>query len=562
MMRSILSPFCALLLFGLGATAVSSPAAAQVSLEPSTKRDGDAYMTRSFGRAGEHRCRMMCQRDADCLSFNYERESGSCDLNRDAPPLEADACCVSGVREGHGEPPDPSPEPEPMPEPEPDPETTPEPGPAPAPSPSPGGIPGAEGAIAPLIPLQPSGDLEAAARILRARDDAPEIIQCNSQDYAMKCWAHAAMFSPDLNGPDRVLEFSYSYGRLDNDEDDLDPFYWHGADEEHRMPSGPKQYPLQACFHYYMSIHCLRGGEQPDIMAGGDTDYFVFNDEDVSEGLSPGEAIKNPTCLMPRSYYGGSGWSRYEGRVYCLATTTRGQVRVLSFMMHRDYHEEGVFYFTPGWRWRLMARDNFADERPECVRTKQGGVECAVVDTSGTLRITTLVTKGGLAIQDSADERSWRSIGGDEVRGVPSCVAVTKDRTDCFVRGADDRLKRTTRNKEGIWSILRDLGGELSSSPNCLVLQTRRGGDGDVHCFARGGETDSLKQTWFHGDDWVGRWNDLGGRLTSVPECYSNQKGRIDCFARLGEVNRLMHVYFDEDWPGGWIWKTHEYPGG
>ncbi|MBX3326817.1 MAG: S8 family serine peptidase [Nitrospira sp.] len=93
----------------------------------------------------------------------------------------------------------------------------------------------------------------------------------------------------------------------------------------------------------------------------------------------------------------------------------------------------------------------------------------------------------------------------------------------------------------GAWE---NLGGILSSPPNCVSWGLNR-----IDCFVLGTDN-AMYHRWWNGSAWGG-WENLGGVLQSPPNCVSWGINRIDCFG-VGTDSALWHRWWDGSAWGGW----------
>ncbi len=88
------------------------------------------------------------------------------------------------------------------------------------------------------------------------------------------------------------------------------------------------------------------------------------------------------------------------------------------------------------------------------------------------------------------------------------------------------------------------LGGELTSSPNCVSWGPKR-----VDCFAVGAAPNyEMLHVGFDGSKWA-PWDPLGGNLTYEPFCIAPSPNRLNCFARMSD-GMVWHKWWD-----GSSWK-------
>src|SRR4051794_8506781 len=100
---------------------------------------------------------------------------------------------------------------------------------------------------------------------------------------------------------------------------------------------------------------------------------------------------------------------------------------------------------------------------------------------------------------------------------------------------------------QATWGPWEDLGGSITSLPECRLQGET------IDCWALNGS----KLTWLRGDGeiWDG-WVDLGGTLRAAPECVS-RGDEIDCFAatvavQVQGVSQLGWIHYDGQSWGDW----------
>ena len=172
------------------------------------------------------------------------------------------------------------------------------------------------------------------------------------------------------------------------------------------------------------------------------------------------------------------------------------------------------------------------------VKGKDGGLHCKTFDK------TTLENGWG----------DWKPIGGQDIlyydpsegssnpsegSSNPSAVSWGADRIDVFARGKDNALWHTWYSKPwiGKWE---SLGGVLTSGPSACSW-----GSGRLDVFVKGTDN-ALYHKWYTNNAWSG-WESLGGVLTSAPSAVSWGQGRIDVFVR-GTDNALYHKWYQNGW--------------
>jgi len=140
----------------------------------------------------------------------------------------------------------------------------------------------------------------------------------------------------------------------------------------------------------------------------------------------------------------------------------------------------------------------------------------------------------------------WSPLGGVITAG-PGASSWGANRTDVFVRGADNGLWQKTWNGTS-WSGWVALGGVLTSNPAAVSW-----GPGRIDVFARGTDNALWHRWWTAPGGWY-NWERLGGVLTSSPAVASWDAGRLDVFAN-GTNNGLWHRTFTA--AGGWYgWES------
>ena len=175
---------------------------------------------------------------------------------------------------------------------------------------------------------------------------------------------------------------------------------------------------------------------------------------------------------------------------------------------------------------------------PECVSWGKNRLDCFVQGADDRLHHKWY---GG------SSWNGWESLDG-QITGRPSCVTRGANRIDCFARGKDNALWQ--RQWDGTrWRPWARRSGVLTSSPECVSWDKDK-----IDCFVRGGDG-ALHHGWSYRDDWRG-WEGLGGQIIGAPKCVSWGVDRIDCFARWTD-NSLRHRWWD-----GESWKGWESLGG
>ncbi|HKE93938.1 MAG TPA: peptidoglycan DD-metalloendopeptidase family protein [Povalibacter sp.] len=138
---------------------------------------------------------------------------------------------------------------------------------------------------------------------------------------------------------------------------------------------------------------------------------------------------------------------------------------------------------------------------------------------------------------------TWSDLGG-ALSSAPNCISWQPNRIDCFAQGASNQLIHRFF-WAGSWSGWEDLGGVLTSAPSCTSWARNR-----IDCFARGTDN-SMHHRWWDGSRWNG-WENLGGGLASQPNCIARAPNRINCFIQGTDAALWM-----KDWNGSqWsIWQ-------
>jgi len=148
----------------------------------------------------------------------------------------------------------------------------------------------------------------------------------------------------------------------------------------------------------------------------------------------------------------------------------------------------------------------------------------------------------------------WESLGGVLVSG-PDCVVAGAERVDCFARGQDGQMLRRWWDGSAwqAWSTARGVANAAfyQSRPACVSW-----GVDHIDCFVRRhGDGAMFRRTW--DGAYVHSWENLGGTLTSDPECVSKAPERLDCFAR-GQDGAMWQNSFDGNVWGGWVSRGGE----
>jgi hypothetical protein len=112
-----------------------------------------------------------------------------------------------------------------------------------------------------------------------------------------------------------------------------------------------------------------------------------------------------------------------------------------------------------------------------------------------------------------------------------------------YCRGVDGKLYEKIDNAAQ-WS---PLGGALIGGPDACVDSL-----GYLHIFVRG-TNNRLFHKFLNGPDWSG-WEDLGGILTSAPNCYASVDAgggrRIEVVVRGNDSGVYLLVFANEKWSG------------
>jgi len=152
------------------------------------------------------------------------------------------------------------------------------------------------------------------------------------------------------------------------------------------------------------------------------------------------------------------------------------------------------------------------------------------------------------------DWTGWTSRGGITVSG-PDCVAASSSRIDCFARGHDGQLWRLWWDGS-VWRAWTSAPGVANdafylSRPECVSAEVDH-----VDCFVRRhGDGALFRRTWDGG--YEHSWENLGGHLSSDPDCVTRKARRIDCFAR-GEDGAMWQNAFDGQVWSGWLTRGGE----
>jgi predicted nucleic acid-binding Zn-ribbon protein len=104
--------------------------------------------------------------------------------------------------------------------------------------------------------------------------------------------------------------------------------------------------------------------------------------------------------------------------------------------------------------------------------------------------------------------------------------------------------KQGGKNPGATWGKWESLGGVLTSPPECVSWGANR-----IDCFVKGTDN-ALWHRWWNGSRWGG-WESLGGVLTSPPNCVSWGANRLDCFVK-GTDNAMWHKWWNGRRWGGW----------
>lgn len=152
------------------------------------------------------------------------------------------------------------------------------------------------------------------------------------------------------------------------------------------------------------------------------------------------------------------------------------------------------------------------------------------------------------------DWTGWMSQGGVLISG-PDCVSAGAGRIDCFGRGQDGQLRRRWWDGERWhdWTAAPGVANAAfyRSQPECVSW-----GEGHVDCFVRRhGDGVMFRRTW--DGAYMHSWENLGGSLTSDPECVSTAPERFDCFAR-GQDGAMWQNTFDGNVWSGWLSRGGE----
>jgi len=181
------------------------------------------------------------------------------------------------------------------------------------------------------------------------------------------------------------------------------------------------------------------------------------------------------------------------------------------------------------------------NSEPSCVSWGPNRIDCFARSSGNTLIHTW--SDGG------SRWNAWEDLGG--IVSAPNCVSWGPNRIDCFARSSLNTMAHIWFG-EGGWSDWQNLGGTLTSDPDCVSWGPNR-----IDCFARS-RSNTLIHTWSDGGSRWGAWEDLGGSLSSEtrinlagPSCVSWGLNRLDCFVR-GSDNAMHHIWHSSRGWGRW----------
>jgi len=164
--------------------------------------------------------------------------------------------------------------------------------------------------------------------------------------------------------------------------------------------------------------------------------------------------------------------------------------------------------------------------------------DCLAADSAGALIDGTQIGSGRVV---------WTSLGR-KIVGAPACVRSRETNIDCFVRQPDGSVAHIARRGNAWGGKWDELGGTVTSGLSCTY-----GAANPFDCFARGTNVAMWQLAW---NGVNGGWQDRGEKINSRPECLSWASNRVDCFA-LGGQGELLHIAADKN---NWA-KWHDLGG-
>jgi hypothetical protein len=226
-----------------------------------------------------------------------------------------------------------------------------------------------------------------------------------------------------------------------------------------------------------------------------------------------------------------SGWEDLGGTISGIGScTTWGENRIDCFargsggLWHRWYEGGRTWVtmanpFTGGWE----PLGGTIHSQPSCVAARPNLIDCFARGDGDVM-----VSRAW----DGAHWSDWRAHPGLFVQGAPHCIVVNDGSSDiagmmiyCVARGPDSGLwlnRMSASHADGRWE---SLGGVVTSQPSCVARAVN-----DFHCFVRGTDN-ALHRVQLES---LNRpvWDSWGGVLASDPSCVSYHRDRIDCFVR------------------------------
>lgn len=160
---------------------------------------------------------------------------------------------------------------------------------------------------------------------------------------------------------------------------------------------------------------------------------------------------------------------------------------------------------------------------PSCIVRGPQGINCFAISAKGMLAT--------IALNGSTWSK-WGSLGGPLKPSRVSCVGLGRDRIACFALGSNGALMQRTWNGGKVWDPWRNLGGALSSDPECVAANA------SPACFGRSA-TGELAAYFFDATGRRGGWASLGARIEGKPSCVRPQSGEATCVAQ-GLSGRLQ----------------------
>lgn len=192
-----------------------------------------------------------------------------------------------------------------------------------------------------------------------------------------------------------------------------------------------------------------------------------------------------------------------------------------------------------------FGRGPFGVGAPSCLSRSSGQFECFAMAGDGSLWSRTA-------------SAGWTSLAGNGTpRSRASCVSISADQIDCFIRDRMNILSRRTFHR-GRWFEWERLSGViLSDSPHCVVIDDgslpAAGIGTPIWCFARG----PRNELWMANvprlpsPTAAARWVNLGGDIRAYPSCVAVEVGDVYCFVR-GSDDGLWWKKVDPYGGGDW----------